>query len=586
MHALAFIQDMAVIMLVAGVVTILFHRLKQPVVLGYILAGFIIGPHTPPFGLIHDEESIKTLAEVGVIFLMFSLGLEFSLRKLFRVGATAFIAAFLEISLMLWLGYQVGQMFGWSHMDSLFLGAILAISSTTIIVKALNELKMKHERFAQQIFGVLIVEDILGIGIIALLSGLAVSGSVEPGAVASTLGKLSLFMIVALVIGILLVPRLLAYVATFESNEMLLITVLGLCFGFCLLVAKLEYSVVLGAFLIGAIMAESRQLLKIETLVEPLRDMFSAIFFVAIGLLLDPKVLVEYAWPITVISIAVVLGKILACSLGSLIAGNDGRTSLRVGMGLAQIGEFSFIIATLGITLGVTSHFLYPVAVAVSAVTTLLTPYLIRAADPLALWIGRWLPQPLQRVLGIYGEWLRSIQPQGEKAVLAGMMRRILLQVGINLSLVIAIFLGGAYFAGGLAGWLSAWIVDADLQKACIWGGALLLSLPCLIAAYRKLKALAMLMAELSVRQNQAGRYTQPVRRLVSELIPLLSLAGILVLLAALSSSILPRGELLLLIGLVAVVVIAVLWRWFIRVHSRLQIAFIETLEQDKGGQH
>ena len=210
MHALSFIQDMAVIMLVAGVVTILFHRLKQPVVLGYILAGFIIGPHTPPFGLIHDEESIKTLAEVGVIFLMFSLGLEFSLRKLFRVGATAFIAAFLEISLMLWLGYQVGQMFGWSHMDSLFLGAILAISSTTIIVKALNELKMKHERFAQQIFGVLIVEDILGIGIIALLSGLAVSGSVEPGAVASTLGKLSLFMIVALVIGILLVPRLLA----------------------------------------------------------------------------------------------------------------------------------------------------------------------------------------------------------------------------------------------------------------------------------------------------------------------------------------------------------------------------------------
>ena len=206
------------------------------------------------------------------------------------------------------------------------------------------------------------------------------------------------------------------------------------------------------------------------------------------------------------------------------------------------------------------------------------------AADLCAVLDEPLTVQPMQRVLGIYGEWLRSIQPQGEKAVLAGMMRRILLQVGINLSLVIAIFLGGAYFAGGLAGWLSTWITDPDLQKACILGGALLLSLPCLIAAYRKLKALAMLMAELSVRQNQAGRYTQPVRRLVSELIPLLSLAGILVLLAALSSSILPRGELLLLIGLVAVVVIAVLWRWFIRVHSRLQIAFIETLEQDKGG--
>lgn len=278
MHAINFIQDLAVIMLVAGVVTILFHRLRQPVVLGYIVAGFIIGPHTPPFSLIHDEDTIKILAELGVIFLMFCLGLEFSLRKLFKVGATAFIAAFLEIALMIWIGYEIGQFFGWKTMDSLFLGAILAISSTTIIVKALNDLKMKNQRFAQLIFGVLIVEDILGIGIIALLSGIAVSSSVSSGEVFSTVGKLSLFMIVALVVGILVVPRLLSYVARFESNEMLLITVLGLCFGFCLLVVKLEYSMVLGAFLIGAIMAESRELLKIERLIEPVRDMFSAIF--------------------------------------------------------------------------------------------------------------------------------------------------------------------------------------------------------------------------------------------------------------------------------------------------------------------
>ncbi len=384
MHAVDFIQDLAVIMLVAGVVTILFHRLRQPVVLGYIVAGFIIGPHTPPFGLIHDEDTIKTLAELGVIFLMFCLGLEFSLRKLFQVGATAFIAAFLEIVLMIWIGFEIGRFFEWSTMDSLFLGAILAISSTTIIVKALGDLKMKNERFAQLIFGVLIVEDILGIGIIALLSGIAVSGSVETGEVFSTVGKLSLFMIVALVVGILLVPRLLAYVAKFESNEMLLVTVLGLCFGFCLLVVKLEYSMVLGAFLIGAIMAESRQLVQIERLIEPVRDMFSAIFFVAIGLLIDPKILVEYAWPIALITVAVVLGKMFSCGMGAFIAGNDGRTSLRVGMGLSQIGEFSFIIAALGMTLKVTSDFLYPVAVAVSAITTLLTPYLIRAADPLS----------------------------------------------------------------------------------------------------------------------------------------------------------------------------------------------------------
>lgn len=582
MHAISFIQDLAVIMLVAGVVTILFHRLKQPVVLGYIVAGFIIGPHTPPFGLIHDEDTIKTLAELGVIFLMFCLGLEFSLRKLFKVGATAFIAAFLEIILMIWIGYEIGQWFDWNTMDSLFLGAILAISSTTIIVKALNDLKMKNQRFAQLIFGVLIVEDILGIGIIALLSSIAVSGTVSSGEVFSTVGKLSLFMIVALVIGILLVPRLLAYVAKFESNEMLLITVLGLCFGFCLLVVKLEYSMVLGAFLIGAIMAESRQLLKIERLIEPVRDMFSAIFFVAIGLMIDPQILLQYAWPIAVITVAVVLGKMLSCGLGAFIAGNDGRTSLRVGMGLSQIGEFSFIIAALGMTLQVTSDFLYPVAVAVSAITTLLTPYLIRGADPLSLKIAAVMPQRLSRVFGMYGEWLRSISPQGEGAMLASMIRKIILQVGVNLALVVAIFFTGSFFAARIGGYLEGWISDPSWQKALIWGGALLLSLPFLIAAYRKLKALSMLLAEMSVKPEMAGRHTQRVRRVIAELIPIISLLVIFLLLAALSASILPTNKLLVLIAVVTAAVAAVLWRWFIRIHTRMQVALLETLDNHK----
>ncbi|WP_019409090.1 cation:proton antiporter [Pseudomonas psychrophila] len=586
MHAISFIQDLAVIMLVAGVVTILFHRFKQPVVLGYIVAGFIIGPHTPPFGLIHDEETIKTLAELGVIFLMFCLGLEFSLRKLFKVGATAFIAAFMEITLMIWIGYEIGRWFDWNTMDSLFLGAILAISSTTIIVKALNDLKMKNERFAQLIFGVLIVEDILGIGIIALLSSIAVSGSVSPEEVFSTVGKLSLFMIVALVIGILLVPRVLAYVARFESNEMLLITVLGLCFGFCLLVVKLEYSMVLGAFLIGAIMAESRQLLKIERLIEPVRDLFSAIFFVAIGLMLDPAILMEYALPIVVITVAVVLGKMLSCGLGAFIAGNDGRTSLRVGMGLSQIGEFSFIIAALGMTLQVTSSFLYPVAVAVSVLTTLMTPYLIRAADPLSLKLAQVVPNRVSRVFGLYGEWLRSIQPQGEGALLAAMIRKILLQVGVNLALVIAIFFAGGYFAPRIGQYLQGWILEPSWQKAMIWGLALLLSLPFLIAAYRKLKALSMLLAEMGVKPEVAGRHTQRVRRVISEVIPILSLLVIFLLLSALSASILPTNELLIVIAVVAAGVAALLWRWFIRIHTRMQVALLETLDNHKEAGH
>jgi len=483
---------------------------------------------------------------------------------------------------MIWIGYEIGRWFDWSTMDSLFLGAILAISSTTIIVKALNDLKMKNQRFAQLIFGVLIVEDILGIGIIALLSSIAVSGTVSSGEVFSTVGKLSLFMIVALVIGILLVPRLLAYVAKFESNEMLLITVLGLCFGFCLLVVKLEYSMVLGAFLIGAIMAESRQLIKIERLIEPVRDMFSAIFFVAIGLMIDPQILLQYAWPIAVITVAVVLGKMLSCGLGAFIAGNDGRTSLRVGMGLSQIGEFSFIIAALGMTLQVTSDFLYPVAVAVSAITTLLTPYLIRGADPLSLKIASVMPKRLSRVFGMYGEWLRSIQPQGEGAMLASMIRKIILQVGVNLALVVAIFFAGSFFAVRIGGYLEGWISDPSWQKALIWGGALLLSLPFLIAAYRKLKALSMLLAEMSVKPEMAGRHTQRVRRVIAELIPILSLLVIFLLLAALSASILPTNKLLVLIAVVTAAVAAVLWRWFIRVHTRMQVALLETLDNHK----
>ncbi|GAC1033961.1 cation:proton antiporter [Pseudomonas sp. No.21] len=586
MHAISFIQDMAVIMLVAGLVTILCHRFKQPVVLGYIIAGFLIGPHTPPFALIHEEETIKILAELGVVFLMFCLGLEFSLRKLFKVGATAFIAAFLEIVLMIWIGYEIGSFFGWSTMDSLFLGAILAISSTTIIIKALSDLKMKNERFAQLIFGVLIVEDILGIGIIALLSGIALSGSVETGQVFATVGKLSLFMVVALVIGILLVPRLLAYVAKFESNEMLLVTVLGLCFGFCLLVVKLEYSMVLGAFLIGAIIAESRQLAQIERLVEPVRDMFSAIFFVAIGLMIDPGILLDYAWPIAVITVAVVLGKMVSCGIGAFIAGNDGRTSLRVGMGLSQIGEFSFIIAALGMTLQVTSDFLYPVAVAVSAITTLLTPYLIRAADPLSQTLAGMVPLRIARVFNLYGDWLRSIQPQGQGAVLAGMIRKILLQVGVNIALVVAIFLSGAYFAGALGEYLSDWVAQRNLQKGLVWGAALLLSLPFLIAAYRKLKALSMLLAEMGVTPEKAGRHTARVRKVIAEVIPALSLGVIMLLLMALSASILPTLELLVLIALLAAGVIALLWRWLIRVHSRMQIALLETLEQSRDQGH
>jgi monovalent cation:H+ antiporter-2, CPA2 family len=583
MHAAAgFIQDLATIMLIAGIVTILFHRFKQPVVLGYIAAGVIIGPHTPPFQLIQDTHTIQTLAELGVVFLMFSLGLEFNLKKLSKVGGTAFIAAFAEIVLMIWLGYQVGQWFGWNAMDSLFLGAMLAISSTTIIVKALDELGMRRERFAQLVFGILIVEDILAIAMIALLSGIAINGSVDAGDVLATVGKLSLFMIVALILGLLLVPRLLSYVASFGSNEMFLITVLGICFGFCLLVVKMEYSIALGAFMIGAIMAEARQLHLIERLIEPVRDMFSAIFFVAIGLLFDPRVLMTYALPIAIITIAVVVGKVLACSLGTFLAGNDGRTSLRVGMGLAQIGEFSFIIATLGLTLKVTSDFLYPIVVAVSAITTLLTPYLIKLADPLSANMARAMPRPLARLLNRYGEWLQGLQLEGDKAIVAGILLRILLQILINCAMVAAVFLAGAYFMTAIERYLLEWIADEGMQRMVVWGGALIISLPFLIATYRKLDAFGMLLAEPVKNAVSPPRPIGIALRVVIKLMPAMSIAGILVLITALSARILPPPALLLAALATAAVLATLLWKFFVRLHARLQIALFESVEQEK----
>ncbi|MBI1889676.1 MAG: cation:proton antiporter [Burkholderiales bacterium] len=585
MHPLGFIQDLAVIMLIAGIVTILFHRFRQPLVLGYIITGLIVSPRVAPIRLIQDPYTIQILADLGIVFLMFSLGLEFSLKKLSRVGATATIAALAEITLMIWIGFAVGRNFGWSNMDALFLGAMLAISSTTIIVKALTELHMRHQKFAELIFGILIVEDILGIGIIALLSGIAVTGTIDAGNVFITIGKLSMFMIVALVLGVLIVPRLLTYVARFGSHEILLITVLGLCFGFCLLVVRMEYSIALGAFLIGAIMAEARQLHLIERLIEPIRDMFSAIFFVTIGLMLDPGALAAHAWPIAVITVAVIAGKVLSCSLGTFLAGHDGHTSMRVGMGLAQIGEFSFIIASLGVSLKVTSDFLFPVVVAVSAVTTFLTPYLIRLADPLSAQIIQRAPAPVARAFGGYTAWLRRHHPEGERAVIAKIVAHILLQIIVNCAVVAAVFVAGAYSVGTIEMHFLKWSPQPEVQQTMVWGGALLISLPFLIAAYRKLGALSLILAQLGEPQRtpEGGRFS--LRRLMFELIPILSIGAMLFLIAIISASILPPPRYLIPLLLGALMLSAVFWKFFVRLHSRLQIALFETMEQEKDGE-
>lgn len=579
MHSIAFLQDLAVVMIVAGLVAIVFHRLKQPVVLGYILAGMIIGPHTPPYALVHDQETIKTLSELGVILLMFSLGLEFSLRKLARVGVPALIAAVLEILLLFGIGYRLGHWFGWRAIDCIFLGAMLSMSSTTVIIKVLGELGKMKERFAELIFGILILEDILGIAMIGLLSSIAMAGKLSVMDVGVTLGRLGAFLAVALIVGLLTVPRLLAYVARFRSNEMMIVAVLGLCFGFSLLAAKLGYSVALGAFVIGAVIAEAREVHRVETLLEPVRDMFSAIFFVAIGLLIDPRMIVEQWRPVLAITAAVVVGKVLTCSFGAFVGGNDTRTSLRVGMGLAQIGEFSFIIASLGLTLKVTSEFLYPVAVAVSAVTTLLTPYLIRSADGVVNWFDRSAPPSLVNSLAIYTNWVGRLGER-QPSMATKLIRKWVAQMLINVALITAVFIAAVYLGQHPPAWIGQLGLSDNWLKAAVWLAAAVLSLPMVIATARKLEALGLLVAQMKVKATEAGERTSAIRAVIAQVVPVVGTVILGVYILVLSAALRPTIEVLLILLLFTGIISYVLRRSFIKAYAKAQIALIETFAQ------
>jgi len=584
--AIAFLQDLAIVMIVAAVVTVIFHRLRQPVVLGYILAGVIISRHTPPFQLITNENhSIETMAEIGIVFLMFSLGLHFSLRKLAAVGATAVIAATLEIVLMVLVGYEIGRMFNWPPMDCLFLGAILSISSTTIIVKALTDLGRVKERFAELIFGILIVEDILGIAMIALLSGIAMTRSLAIGSVVTTLLRLVIFLSVVLVVGLLIVPPLLRYVARFRSNEMLLIATLGLCFGVSLIAVKIGYSVALGAFLIGAIMAEAREAGRIETLIEPVRDMFSAVFFVAVGMMIDPQIMTRYWLPIAVITVAVVIGKVFACGIGTFLAGNDTRTSLRVGMGLSQIGEFSFIIAQLGLTLkdasgkSITGAYLYPIAVTVSAITTLLTPYLIQASDPLVNMLERRSRGGLISFLESYGQWLRGLNDgrRGDRTV-RKLLRKWAFQIALNIALVSGLFIGTAWLGRTAERHFRTAPQYVAGPRAIVWLTAMLIALPLLVATFRKVRAAAMVIAEASIPRSAGGGQTKVLRAVMANTILLAVSTGIVLWMLLLASPVLPPWRVLIILGVVILIVSVLSWNRLIRVYAQAQIALQETL--------
>ncbi|MCR5408219.1 MAG: cation:proton antiporter [Bacteroidales bacterium] len=406
------IADLALILICAGVMTLIFKRLGQPLVLGYIVAGFIASPHFALTPSVIDTASIHVWSDIGVIFLLFALGLEFSFKKIVKVGGPAIIAALTIIFGMIFLGFTVGSAFGWSKMDALFLGGMISMSSTTIIYKAFEDLGLAKKKFAGLVMSILILEDILAVVLMVVLSTISVSSTFEGGALVGSIFKLIFYLVLWLVMGIYLIPLILRKTKKLLSDETLLVVSLGLCFMMVVIAAKTGFSAAFGAFIMGSILAETLEAEHIERLVKPVKDLFGAIFFVSVGMMVDPALIGKYWLPILVITLTVIIGQATFATLGVLLSGQRLRTALQCGFSLTQIGEFAFIIASLGVALGVTGDFLYPIVVAVSVITIFLTPYMIRLAEPAYNVIYKALPQKAKDFMDGYAE---AAEPTAEK---------------------------------------------------------------------------------------------------------------------------------------------------------------------------
>lgn len=408
-HVPQLIIDLSLILTMAGIITVIFKKLKQPIVLGYILAGLLVGPNFHLFPTITDIKTIEIWAEIGVIFLLFNLGLEFSFKKLVKVGNTAAITGLFEVSMMLGTGFLTGQLLGWSKTDSLFLGGIIAISSTTIIFRAFDELGLKTQKFTRVVMGILVIEDLTAVLLMVLLSTLSLSQQFAGFELIQSSLKLFFFLTIWFLGGIFVFPTLLRRYRHLMNDESVLITSVALCFGMVFLVTKAGFSAALGAFIMGSILAETTHAEKIEHLLKPVKDLFGAVFFISVGMLINPGLLLEYAVPTAILVLVVMLGKTTFVTLGAVISGQPLKKSLQSGMSLSQIGEFSFIIANLGLSLKVTSGFLYPIAVGVSVITTFATPYMMKASEPLYEWLDKRLPEKWRLYLNRYSTSTETI---------------------------------------------------------------------------------------------------------------------------------------------------------------------------------
>ncbi|HEX9981135.1 MAG TPA: cation:proton antiporter [Flavobacterium sp.] len=442
-HLYPLISDLGLILMTAGIAALLFKKIRQPLVLGYLIAGFLAGSHFDFFPSVTDIKSVEVWAEIGVIFLLFNLGLEFSFKKLMRVGGTASLTAITQIIVMLFIGYSAGHLMGWKLMDCIFLGVILSISSTTIILKTFDELGVKTQKFANNVFGALIVQDLMAILMMVLLSTIAVSQNFSGMELLKSVFKLIFFLTIWFVGGIFFIPTLLKRAKHLLTDEMMLILSLALCLMMVVLAADVGFSPALGAFIMGSIIAETTQAEHIEHLIKPVKDLFGAVFFVSVGMLINPETLADYALPVAILTVVTILGQSISSTIGALLSGQPLKQSVQTGMSLAQIGEFSFIIATLGMTLNVTSNFLYPIVVAVSAVTTFTTPFMVRSSTSMAEFLAKKLPRKWIKQIERFSANAQSIKSVSNWQIV---LRAYLTQVMIHSVIIVAMILLSARY--------------------------------------------------------------------------------------------------------------------------------------------
>ncbi len=500
-----FLKTLAIVLGVAAVTTVAFQRLRLPVVFGYLLAGLIVGPHVS-IPLLADSATVHTLSELGVILLMFSLGLEFSLGRLFKGGWPVLIVAVLETTLMLGLGYTAARLFGWTMLQGIFAGGVVAISSTTIILKAFADAGVKG-RVSELVFGVLIVEDILAILLLAILTPVAASGTLSAAPVGETIVRLAAFLVGLLVIGMLVVPRLMRFVVRLERPETTLVASIGICFATALLAREIGYSVALGAFLAGSFVEASGEGHRVTRLVEPVRDMFVAVFFVSVGMLLEPS-RVAHQWPaVLAFTLLVMLGKFGAVSVSAFLTGAGTRTAVQAGMSMAQIGEFSYILAGVGLASGAMPPDFSPIVVAVSAITALSTPWFVRVAEPVASAIDRNLPHPLQTFATLHATWIENLRNRPETSADRERLQRTLRVLAMDAAVVAAVTIGASVLGDSATALLAArTAVAPDMASWAVMAAAVLLAVPFLAGIFRTGRALGLLLSHRSFPDPAPGR--------------------------------------------------------------------------------